>query len=450
MKQEPTASVKSKFPAVLSKPSSIVGCCLLWLATLMVAGAQQWVDDFEARTLKPLLGPTPRNLIFEAGDEAAISGATAPRQILINFGNNDAGAGWNNITAAALNTGSPIPLVNDVSQGSGASLLGFGPISPEQNAFDPAIYSAQNTGDWNAGIEKDGLPPAAATDYVAFQGLGSEFFVAVTGLRAGGRYRVEVLAATEHLELPSQAHAVIHQFGSSAVPEYPDRDANNTPNLANLGGQGKINTRSQGWQAANWLIWDEVIPGLVNGDALGLPGTRDDVLLLGFMYFEPLAGGGAGGSSAAINAIRITEVVSPISDWYAANGLTGADATPEANPAGDGIPNLLKFAFNMDATTSYQGASRHLTAGTGVAGLPLVTMVSTTGGQRLRIEYIRRRNDNSLAYQPQFSNDLASWVSAVSAPTVTAIDADWERVVVEDLLDAWTKRFGRVKVTLAE
>jgi hypothetical protein len=183
---------------------------------------------------------------------------------------------------------------------------------------------------------------------------------------------------------------------------------------------------------------------------LGLPGTRDDVLLLGFMYFEPLAGGGAGGSSAAINAIRITEVVSPISDWYAANGLTGADATPEATPAGDGIPNLLKFAFNMDATTSYQGASRHLTAGTGVAGLPLVTMVSTTGGQRLRIEYIRRRNDNSLAYQPQFSNDLASWVSAVSAPTVTAIDADWERVVVEDLLDAWTKRFGRVKVTLAE
>lgn len=398
------------------------------------------MDDFEARTLKPLLGPTPRNLIFEAGDEAAISGATAPRQILINFGNNDAGAGWNNITAAALNTGSQIALTNDLSQPSGASLLGF------FNAYDPSIVSAQNTGSWNSGVEKDGMPPAAAADYVYFEEFANtDFFVAVTGLQPGKTYRLEVLAATEHIQLAQQAHVLVRQFGAGAWAESPDRDANGTPNLANLGRQGEIDTQSQGWQAANWLIWDEVAPGLVGGDNLGLPGTRDDVFCLAFRNISS-----DNGSAAAINAIRITEVVSPISDWYAANGLTGADATPEANPAGDGIPNLLKFAFNMDATTSYQGASRHLTAGTGVAGLPLVTMVSTTGGQRLRIEYIRRRNDNSLAYQPQFSNDLASWVSAVSAPTVTAIDADWERVVVEDLLDAWTKRFGRVKATLAE
>jgi hypothetical protein len=383
-----------------------------------------------------------------------VQAVTGPRQILINFGNNNAGAGWNNVTAAALNTGNPISLTDHSSGASGASLLGFGPLDPSLNAFDPAIFSAQNTGSWNGGAEKDGLPPAAAADYVAFPGPGSDFFVAVTGLQPGGRYRLEVLAATEHIELPAQAHVIVHRWTGPVVTEAPDRDANDTPNLANLGGQGKINTQSQGWQAANWLIWDEVVPGLEQGDALGLPGTRNDVLLLAFSYFNPSAGGGSGGSSGAINAIRITDLDSVpsggITDWFTANGLTGADAAPEANPAGDDIPNLLKYAFNMDPNTAYSGNARHLTAGSGQSGLPSITTSKTPGGQRLRIEFVRRRNDNSLGYQAQFSMDNTIWVPAVAAPTVTVIDADWERVVVEDLLDAWPTRFGRMRVYLAE
>lgn len=142
--------------------------------------------------------------------------------------------------------------------------------------------------------------------------------------------------------------------------------------------------------------------------------------------------------------------VQALAGWFTANGLTGADAAPEANPAGDGISNLLKYAFNMDPNTAYSGNARHLTAGSGQSGLPSITTSKPPGGQRLRIEFVRRRNDNSLGYQAQFSIDNTIWVPAVAAPTVTVIDADWERVVVEDLLDAWPTRFGRVGVYLAE
>jgi hypothetical protein len=375
-----------------------------------------------------------------------VNPATGPRQILINFGNNDAGAGWNNITAAAFNTGSPIALTNELSQPSGASLLGFGNLDPSLNAYDPSIVSAQNTGSWNSGVEKDGMSPAAAADYFAFNSLpGADFFVAVTGLQPGKTYRLEVLAATEHIQLARQAHVLVRQFGAGAWAESPDRDANGTPNLANLGRHGEIDTQSQGWQAANWLIWDEVAPGLVGGDNLGLPGTRDDVFCLAFRDISS-----GNGSAAAINAIRITEALSSLSDWYAANGLTGADAAPEANPAGDGISNLLKYAFNMDPNTAYSGEARHLSPGSGQSGLPSITGIETPGGRKLRIEFLRRRNDASIIYQPRFSTDLQGWVPAIATPVVTPIDAEWERVVVEDLIDAWDRRFGQVMVEIAD
>lgn len=178
---------------------------------------------------------------------------------------------------------------------------------------------------------------------------------------------------------------------------------------------------------------------------MGLPGTRDDVFLLAFRDISS-----GNGSSAAINAIRITEVVSPLSDWYAANGLTGADATPEANPAGDGISNLLKYAFNMDPNTLYSGEARHLSPGSGQSGLPSITGIETPGGRKLRIEFLRRRNDASIIYQPRFSTDLQGWVPAIATPVVTPIDAEWERVVVEDLIDAWDRRFGQVMVEIAD
>ena len=88
--------------------------------------------------------------------------------------------------------------------------------------------------------------------------------------------------------------------------------------------------------------------------------------------------------------------------------------------------------------------------GTGTAGLPVARLTGSPGNQRLTIEFVRRKNA-SLTYTVQFANSPAgaSFLSAVNAPTVTPIDANWERVIVEDNLTTGDQaiRFGRVLVS---
>lgn len=120
-----------------------------------------------------------------------------------------------------------------------------------------------------------------------------------------------------------------------------------------------------------------------------------------------------------------------------------------ADPAGDKIPNLLKYASNLEPWTHYSGASRRLTPGTGLQGLPNITR---TGGV-LRVEYLRRLNANGLHYTVQFSSNLTnsgsgSWAAATGPEEITPINADWERVVVQDIPPPGaTRRFGRVVVS---
>jgi hypothetical protein len=137
--------------------------------------------------------------------------------------------------------------------------------------------------------------------------------------------------------------------------------------------------------------------------------------------------------------------------WVYANGLTGNNATAEANPAMDGISNLKKYAFNMDPDRAYTGADSVVTP-TGTSGLPLVTTVSDSGIIYLQITYVRRISENSISYTPQFSSSLTDpvgWQSATEQPAVTPIDSIWERVTVRDSLPqgAAPARFGRVQVS---
>jgi hypothetical protein len=141
----------------------------------------------------------------------------------------------------------------------------------------------------------------------------------------------------------------------------------------------------------------------------------------------------------------------PTWSWVFANGLTGANALPTAAPKGDGIENLLKYAFNLDPNVAYTGPSSIITP-TGSAGLPLVNTVNDSGVNYLQITYVRRINENSITYIPEFSSSLTDpvgWQSATEQPEVTPIDSIWERVTVRDSLPqgAAPARFGRVKVT---
>ena len=135
-----------------------------------------------------------------------------------------------------------------------------------------------------------------------------------------------------------------------------------------------------------------------------------------------------------------------------------ADATmsgPDADPDGDGVANLLEFAFNLDPTFAEPAV---MIAGTGTRGLPLVRLETVAeGDQRLTVEFVRRTaaSGSGLTYAVQFATDLAAgdW-QAGGTESVTAINARWERVKVTDTVSAGgsgaAARFARVAVTMAD
>ena len=130
-------------------------------------------------------------------------------------------------------------------------------------------------------------------------------------------------------------------------------------------------------------------------------------------------------------------------------GLFGADGTINSTPHHDGVANLLKYALNMDLGSADR---RVMEPGAGTAGLPVITRAPNAGLVGVfRFEFLRRIG-SGLVYTPKKSADLSmgSWMDLTSMPTVTPVDAKWERVVHDEPFDpAVTPRlFGTVEVAI--
>jgi hypothetical protein len=135
----------------------------------------------------------------------------------------------------------------------------------------------------------------------------------------------------------------------------------------------------------------------------------------------------------------------PIYSAMTSAGLKGVAAEPDAVPHGDGVVNLLKYAFNLDLAAP---DCRTLVPATGTAGLPVVSTVTENGITVTRFEYIRRK-DAGLVYQPKFSADLKVWSAPAGDPSVTLVDESWERVVYQLQAAAPGPRFAIVEVGFA-
>jgi len=124
---------------------------------------------------------------------------------------------------------------------------------------------------------------------------------------------------------------------------------------------------------------------------------------------------------------------------------TGDDALPDAIPFGDGVPNLLKYAFNMEL----DGPDSSTLAPGGDAGLPAAELDESGESTVWRVEFVRRKA-SGLTYTPQISTTLepGSFSPMTGTPTVTDIDDEWERVVVEEPVDPDTtpRSFSRLSV----
>jgi len=133
-------------------------------------------------------------------------------------------------------------------------------------------------------------------------------------------------------------------------------------------------------------------------------------------------------------------------------GLASGGSQDLLTPAGDGVQNLLKYAFNMLGSGSGQAAAlatpnAAILTANGSAGLPLIGIESGAG--KLQLTYIRRNAASfpGITYAVEFSDALAGWaVNASAVENVTSIDTTFERVTVTDSATS-SKRFVRVRVT---
>jgi hypothetical protein len=83
--------------------------------------------------------------------------------------------------------------------------------------------------------------------------------------------------------------------------------------------------------------------------------------------------------------------------------LSGPNANPGASPYKVGVPNLLKYAFNMNAAGI---DARTLVPTTWTVGLPVKRFL-LGASPVVRYEFIRRKN-SGLTYTPQQSSTLTA------------------------------------------
>ena len=128
------------------------------------------------------------------------------------------------------------------------------------------------------------------------------------------------------------------------------------------------------------------------------------------------------------------------------SSLTGNDAEALAMPHGDGLPNLLKYAFNMDLE---EADSRTMDLD-GDAGLPGHEIVQNAEGETVfRVSFLRRRG-SGLIYSPMrlVTSDLDHFVTMIGQIEIIEVNTDWDRVAVSEICDASTARcFAHVRVS---
>ena len=199
--------------------------------------------------------------------------------------------------------------------------------------------------------------------------------------------------------------------------------------------------------------------GTTGWSQIGTPAANaasisDTGLTAGTTYYYRLRATNPVGDSANTSTASATTYTG-LQSFRTAHGLAADGSQDLLTPAGDGVANLLKYAFNMIGTGAGQGSTlttpnASVLAPAGTAGLPFASIESGTG--KLQMTYLRRKSASTpgISYAVQFSNDLGvsdPWaVNGSATESVTPLDSTFERVTVTDTALSPAKRFARVRV----
>ncbi len=197
---------------------------------------------------------------------------------------------------------------------------------------------------------------------------------------------------------------------------------------------------SDGTTPYTWSITTGSLPaGLSLSSAGVISGTPTAAITAAFTVKVTGADTKFSSKDFSLTVVPVPTYTVTFASW--ASVLPANQRSADLTPMNDGVTNLMKYACNMNAATP---DARKLTVGdNGLAGLPGTTRVAG----KLRMEFLRRNSitNPGVTYIPQFSSGVSSWVDFTGTPTVTSIDGNWERVVVDDPATSVT-RFARLKV----
>ncbi len=131
-------------------------------------------------------------------------------------------------------------------------------------------------------------------------------------------------------------------------------------------------------------------------------------------------------------------------NWADNVGLVGPDRDASSVPFRDGVPNLLKYAFHMNATKPDVSV---LQVG-GVSGLPHLIVDFSDIRYTVGLRYLRNKY-SGLIYTPQRSTSLNGFAAMTGVEEVEPINDQWEIVTMEQTI--WENScFLRVQVSFPE
>lgn len=163
-----------------------------------------------------------------------------------------------------------------------------------------------------------------------------------------------------------------------------------------------------------------------------LPGnTTSGDLTVNLALASPTGSATLGSPANAVLTIHHT----PTDHWrlvhFGANANTAAISGDLANPSGDGVVNLLKYAFGLDPALS------------GNSGLPVLA----NDGAYLTLTYTRVIADSDITYQAQWADDLHTWSTSGITEEILSDDGITRQIKAKIPLNSAPHRFLRLNIT---
>ena len=149
-------------------------------------------------------------------------------------------------------------------------------------------------------------------------------------------------------------------------------------------------------------------------------------------------------SQSGYSPVAFASTLSQAADWL--NQNVGNTNAPLSSFAADGVPNIIRYAFNLSTDQPVHELTEESNSGT-----PIIWFDEETDA--LRAEFIQRKSSTEpgITYAFEVSVDLVNWVPVPAPVTAEGIDAIWQRVHYAAPASAAKNgpgMFGRVAIRL--